>query len=445
MKYYAPTKLSENISETPEGFLICFGVSIGRVGEMVYGPGETPLKEGADGKVIVSRDEAELFNEKTIASFEGKPFTITHPEEFVTPDNWSELTKGVLQNVRRGEGEQSGDLVADILITDAIAIGLVKKGLREVSCGYEAEYHQTEEGRGIQTNIIGNHLALVEEGRAGSAYAINDTKKGKGVPVMAKKFSEKIKAMFARTADEVAAMAEQVDADMPPEKKDEKKVDDAGSYDELVKICKDLSAKIEALAKPKDEAPVEKKMEEKKADDADMPAEGEEKKADDAEEVAPGIEDRLKALEAAVAKMMEAESAEGEVMSGDEDMEEESMDDAEEEEMTGDAAARVEILAPGMAPGKDAKAKALKQAYGTKEGKAIIESLTGGKAPAFDSADKVNTLFVAASEVLKVTRGEALSKTKQTRDFDSNMGIKPGAMTPEQLNEINAKHFGLKK
>lgn len=437
MKYYTPTKLSENISETPEGFLLCVGVAIARTGEMLYGKGETPLETDNNGRVVISRDEKEVFKPETIASFEGKPVTISHPEEFVNPENWKELTVGIVQNVRRGEADQKDDLIADLLITDAIAIGLVKRGLREVSCGYEAEYSQTGEGTGIQSNIIGNHLALVEEGRAGSAYAINDNKNGKGVPVMAKKFSEKIKAMFAKVADEAEKMA---DEEMGTEKED-KKVDDAASYDELVKICKDLSAKVEALAKPKDAAPFEKK-EEKKADDAEM-EEGKKEKADDEEEVAPGLEDRLKALEAAVAKMMESESEEA----GDDDMEEEMGDDAEgmEEAMVGDTAARAEILAPGIAHTKDIKAKALKQAYGTKDGKQIIHSLTGGKAPAFDSADKVNALFIAASELFRVTRTEALSRTKQTRAFDSQLGVKAGAMTPEEINQINEKHFGLKK
>lgn len=435
MKYYTPTRISENIHETPEGFLLCIGVAIARTGEMEYGQGETPLEAGKDGKVTITRLEGEVFRAETIASFEGKPVTILHPEDFVSPENWKELAKGIIQNVRRGAEDQKDDLIADLLITDSVAIALVKNGLREVSCGYEAEYTQTGEGRGTQSGIIGNHLALVEQGRAGSSYAINDHK-GKGAK-MSKKFSEKLKALFAKTVDEAAKEMDEASE----EKKPDEKAKDASAYDELVQMCKDLGEKVSALAgaKPMDaeKKPEEKPAEEKKADDAEAPA-----------AASASLEERLKALELAVAKLSESESMEA----GDED-EEESEDAKEDEEkedskdempeMTGDTRARIEILAPGLKPTKDAKAKALKVAFDTTEGKKVIESLTGGKAPTFDSAEKVDTLFIAASELLKAQRSGSLSKTK-TQDFQSNLGLRDGAMTPERMNEINAKHFGLK-
>ncbi len=110
--------------------------------------------------------------------------------------------------------------------------------------------------------------------------------------------------------------------------------------------------------------------------------------------------------------------------------------------MTGDTASRVEILAPGLkAKEKDAKVMALKAAYATTDGKKVIEALTGGKEPKFDSQDKVNTLFIAASEVLKASRTADLSKTKQTRDFDPSESSPLSGLTPEQMNERNAKHY----
>ncbi len=74
-------------------------------------------------------------------------------------------------------------LLADLLITDKAAIESVRAGLREVSCGYDADYEQIEPGRGRQRNIIGNHVALVEKGRCGSRCAIGD----KDMPTQAKK------------------------------------------------------------------------------------------------------------------------------------------------------------------------------------------------------------------------------------------------------------------
>ena len=135
-KLFTPSKISENIKETPEGFLLCLGVPICRTGWQEYGYGETPIKTGDDGKVWIHRDPEEVFRPQTIASFNAKSITIKHPDDFVAPENWKELTCGIAQNIRKadetdGDGEEM--LLADLLITDEIAIGLIKNGLREVS------------------------------------------------------------------------------------------------------------------------------------------------------------------------------------------------------------------------------------------------------------------------------------------------------------------------
>ena len=419
---------------------MCVGVSIARTGEQIYGEDETPLETNDDGIVKIHREEAEVFRPETIASFEGKPITITHPKEFVNPNNWASLAKGMMQNVRRGEGDQSDDLVADLLITDAMAIALVKNGLREVSCGYEAEYEQMGEGKGVQTNIVGNHLALVRNGRAGSSYAINDHK---GESTMKKKLQDQIKKIFGKAQDEAMNLVTDADMEEKDEKDDKKKESkDAASYDELVQCVKDLGEKVESLSKEKskDEEKPAPKKDDKKADKKDDAK-------DEESEGEKSLEDRLKALEAAVQKLLEnkadEESDETDDEEGDEGDESED-DDFEETTMTGDSAtdmaSRAEILAPGLKATKDVKAKALKVAYATRDGKRIIDSLTGGKAPAYDSAEKVNTLFIAASELMKVSRTNEFSKSKQTRDFNSVTDT-DGVMTAEKMNEINAKHY----
>lgn len=414
MKYFA-TKLSENMSETPEGFLLCINVPIARTGEQDYGDGETPLEVGDDGIIKIQRDPDEVFRPETIASFQGKPLTIKHPEEFVGPDNWQQLAKGHIMNVRRGEGDFKDDMVCDVLITDKFTISLVKNGLRGLSCGYEAEYVQTGRGKGKQVNIVGNHLALVKEGRAGEKYAINDHK---GDFKMSAKLKEKFKAMMSKVIDE-ATLDEDKDKDKSTDE-DKEKAKDKGMYDELVKMCKDLGEKLDAM-KPKDEEPDDKKKDEDKAKDDESGA----------------MEERLKALEEAVSQIMDKLSAEE---SGDEDKEDESEDEAEEGKkpgMVGDEASRAEILAPGLKATKDVKSAALKAAYATKDGKEVIDALTGGK-PDFAS----EMLFVSASELLKAKRTDKLSSTK-TNDWVSALKPKEGTMTPEKMNEINAKFYKL--
>lgn len=407
---------------------MCTGVSIARTGEMVYAAGETPIQPGPDGKVIVQRDAREVFRPETIASFQGKSLTLLHPKDFVNSKNWVALTRGVVQNVRRGTGEQESDLVADIIITEKDAIEKVKGGMREVSCGYEAEYTETGVGRGFQSRIIGNHLALVEEGRAGAAYAIIDHKGDSSMTI-----SEKVKALFAKAQDEALKLVAGETKDEAEPKKEEKKEEskDAG-YEGLMKAVKDLGDKVEAMMPKGKDASTEPTQ--------SQPAEVVAK--DD--EVAPSLEDRMAKLEAAVAKLLEGQAV------GDEDVveveaEDEECDDEdlEEGEMVGDTAARVEILAPGMdAKSKDVKVKALTACYATKDGKAIIEKFTGGKAPNFKDAASVETLFVAASELLKSDRTEELSRTRAGNV--KTLDAPKGAMTADEMNARNAKHYGLK-
>lgn len=175
MRFYTHTKLSEHIAETPEGFLVCHGVPIARIGVMEYGPEQVPV-EPAEGESVIriERSAEEVFDELAMASFEGKPLTIDHPREDVTPANWKELAVGHVQDVRRGAGEASDLLLADVVVTDEEAIALVRGGLREVSCGYDAAYEQVAPGRGCQTKIRGNHIALVHRGRCGPRCRIND-------------------------------------------------------------------------------------------------------------------------------------------------------------------------------------------------------------------------------------------------------------------------------
>lgn len=440
-KFFITGHLSENIKKTPEGYLLCIGVSIARTGEMEYSAGETPLDVGENGKVIVTREAEEVFRAETMASFEGKAVTILHPMDFVSPENWSTLSKGAAQNVRRGAGAQENDLVADLLIMDAAAIAAVEEGLREVSCGYEAEYMQTGVGRGIQKNIIGNHIALVTEGRAGSAYAINDSK-GKGSKM---KLSERIKSIFAKAQDEALKAADENTE--TPEKKD-----GFVSKDDYEKGMKAIGDKIDAMAPKKEDG---KDAETKPTQNE--PAKMEEGKDDDADPMA-ALAARLEKVEGALAKLLEnkAADADGEESeeSEDDDMEESEdadCEDAEEGEekkdgKTGDAvsdlASRVEILAPGLkASTKDVKVKALVAAYATTDGKAIIEKFTGGKAPDYKNAILVESLFVGASELLKVKRTSDFAGTK-TQDFKTPST--KGEPTPEEINAANAKHYGSK-
>lgn len=129
---------------------------------------------GLDGDpnriITVDRYPEDVFEVAAIASFEGKPVTDGHPPDTVDPTNYGMYTKGHAQNVRR-----DGDyMVADLYINDSILISEIQNGTkREVSCGYMCQWKPDGDGF-RQTQIRGNHVAVVPRGRAGHEVSIKD-------------------------------------------------------------------------------------------------------------------------------------------------------------------------------------------------------------------------------------------------------------------------------
>ena len=171
---------SPNIYYTPEGYLVCANVPIARTGYQRYAKAEgltdttgAPLPD-LDGWVEVYKDASVLFSEDTMSSFENKPVVLGH--KMVTPENWSAETVGVGTNIRRGAGALGNNLLADLIITNKAAIDIIKKGtMREISLGYDAAYKSDGPGHAHQLSIIGNHIAIVPQGKAGSLCRIYDS------------------------------------------------------------------------------------------------------------------------------------------------------------------------------------------------------------------------------------------------------------------------------
>lgn len=163
--------ISQRISKTPEGFLIAHDVRIARTGTQVYAGSELGLTNRATDKITAYRLEADVFDETSLRSFEGKPVTDDHPPgDMVTPANYRQYTRGHIQNVRR-DGIW---VMADIVIKDADLIFKVENGKREVSAGYWCDYDEYKDGY-RQCNIIANHLSVVDKARAGDKARMRDS------------------------------------------------------------------------------------------------------------------------------------------------------------------------------------------------------------------------------------------------------------------------------
>jgi hypothetical protein len=173
--FYTTSQLGPSQSLTPEGFLIVKDAVLARTGLQIYSDREVPIRGDSDGRVIITRDEEEVFRPETIASLNGKPVTLDHPMMDVTPDNYNKIAVGHVINPRRGAGILDNVLLGDLIITSRDAIGIIRDNLaRELSVGYDAEYVEDGVGRGKQKNIIANHVAIVADGRCGPLCRIGD-------------------------------------------------------------------------------------------------------------------------------------------------------------------------------------------------------------------------------------------------------------------------------
>ena len=217
MLYYG-TRISENICKRePEGYLICKDVPVARIGKQKYLGDEIGLTgRDAEKEFDVYRPEDEVFSDATIASFEGMPVTNDHPEDPVNAENIHLYQKGHVQNVHRGTGKESDMLIADLVITDPQMIEAILDGKREISCGYDYNMDDSD-GQYTQRQIRGNHVAVVDRGRAGHRVCIKDSapderrKKRMRTTILSKMFASYAKDEDV-TPEEVADAAEEIQA-----------------------------------------------------------------------------------------------------------------------------------------------------------------------------------------------------------------------------------------
>jgi len=123
----------------------------------------------------------EVFCADTLASFGIAPLTNGHPPAMLNSRNTARYQVGSVV-----EPKQDGNHVAAFVqVTDADAIEAAEAGRRELSCGYHCDLEPragftdgipgVPDGQpydAIQRNIRGNHVAMVDKGRAGSTVQL---------------------------------------------------------------------------------------------------------------------------------------------------------------------------------------------------------------------------------------------------------------------------------
>lgn len=160
---------------TADGYLVA-DAKIARTGIQQYRGDEMGRPDLS--VVRVYRPEDEVFSKDALASMAHRPITVNHPTEAVTAANWKQHSVGQVG----GEVARDGDHVrVPLVLMDQGAIDAVQAGKRQLSVGYSADIDWTAgvtaDGHAydaVQRRIRGNHLAIVDQARAGPACRIGD-------------------------------------------------------------------------------------------------------------------------------------------------------------------------------------------------------------------------------------------------------------------------------
>ncbi len=125
------------------------------------------------------RDPKELA--RAADTFNNQPLLSQHIPVFAA--DYAELAKKFIVGATGSDSIfQAPYLRNSLVVWDGEMIRLIQSGeQKEISCGYHYEpdltpgIYEGEKYDGIMRNIIGNHVALVKEGRAGSDVVIGDS------------------------------------------------------------------------------------------------------------------------------------------------------------------------------------------------------------------------------------------------------------------------------
>lgn len=165
---YDTAPINRVTQDAQTGFVHITNVPIAIVGVFPY------IK--ADGSVeMEAKLPTELLSEVTVSSANSKPVTDNHPDELVTQVNASKYMKGFTATNAHVENDA---LKVDMTITDKSLINEINKGKQELSIGFETEVVPKKgEYKGVaydsvQRNIQINHVAVVEQGRAGHSVRL---------------------------------------------------------------------------------------------------------------------------------------------------------------------------------------------------------------------------------------------------------------------------------
>ena len=233
----------EKYELTPEGYLRVWA-SIARTGIQHY--------TDADGSIRKEfRPESEVASPESLASFAGKAITMEHPPALLDSENTKDYQIGFTGSEIVYD---NGFVRAVMTVTDQDVIERIMHGdVREVSAGYRVNYDPTpgvtdsgEHYNGIQTEISGNHVAIVRRGRAGPQVKLHLDRQDAADPSLFP--TEESHTMTAKVVFDGAEfeVSESVALAITKEREDASMSykDMKMKYDKLMKEAEDMKAKM---------------------------------------------------------------------------------------------------------------------------------------------------------------------------------------------------------
>ena len=156
-------------------------------------------------------------------------------------------------------------------------------GKVEISLGYDAEYTEVSPGKGVQSNIVINHIALVDKGRCGSRCSIGDSFMTIKVKKKKLSFADRIRNLVktgdADEAEKIAKAVEDEELEIPTEDEETGEDDDGKTSDalslQILKKLNTMDARLDKLEKKKT-----KDSEKEETEDDDEGEDGKETKDD---------------------------------------------------------------------------------------------------------------------------------------------------------------------
>ncbi len=248
---------------TDEGFLKA-PARTARTGIQEYLASELGLDGDPRRIVNVYRPPEEVFAVDSLESYDGVDVTNDHPTELVNAENFKQLTIGHVS----GSATQDGDFVlANLIIKDADSIKLVESGKAQLSAGYTAEYSAetgtTVDGveyEFVQRSIKLNHVALVNNPRAGSMARILDNQMEKAMSKVTLDNGRAIEledSQAALVADSIQRLTDSAKAATDAKDATQAQLDSANErIEQLEAKCTDeaISGRVAAIAKTTDSA-----------------------------------------------------------------------------------------------------------------------------------------------------------------------------------------------